>query len=92
MDLTFNNRFPAQHPPEAYARLILDVIRGDHAQFVRSDELEAAWSICSPLLHRLERERVVPHAYPYGSRGPPASDELIRRVGCVIVVTGLAAL
>jgi Glucose-6-phosphate dehydrogenase, C-terminal domain len=81
MDITFKNRFPTEKPPEAYARLLLDVMRGDHAQFVRSDELEAAWAIFSPLLHRMERERVEPFAYPFGSRGPPASDELIKRCG-----------
>ena len=70
--------------PEAYARLILDVIRGDHAQFVRSDELAAAWAIFSPLLHRIETERVPPLIYPFGSRGPPAADDLVRRCGCVV--------
>jgi glucose-6-phosphate 1-dehydrogenase len=67
--------------PEAYARLLLDVIRGDHAQFVRSDELAAAWAIFTPLLHRIEGERVLPFVYPFGSRGPSAADDLIRRCG-----------
>jgi hypothetical protein len=67
------------HAPRCF--LPAQVIRGDHAQFVRSDELAAAWSIFSPLLHTLERDRVVPIPYPYGSRGPVESDDLIRAVG-----------
>lgn len=37
--------------PEAYDRLICDVVRGDHSQFVRSDEVREAWRILTPLLH-----------------------------------------
>jgi glucose-6-phosphate 1-dehydrogenase len=44
--------------PDAYERLIYDVLRGDHNLFVRDDELEAAWKIYTPLLHHLEGNKV----------------------------------
>ncbi|RYY32450.1 hypothetical protein EON62_05350, partial [archaeon] len=47
------------------------------------DELAAAWEVFTPLLHRLERERIAPIIYPFGSRGPQASDKLIKKYGYV---------
>ncbi|GMH46074.1 hypothetical protein BSKO_14038 [Bryopsis sp. KO-2023] len=65
-----------QELPDAYERLILDVINGDKRLFIRSDELEAAWELFTPVLHQLEEEKVVPELYPYGSRGPVGSHYL----------------
>jgi glucose-6-phosphate 1-dehydrogenase len=81
LSLSYKARYPARPPPEAYARLLLDVFRGDQSQFVRGDELSAAWAIFTPLLHRIETERIPPIPYPYGSRGPPQSDKLIKACG-----------
>jgi len=85
LDLNFSSRFPLKRAPEAYARLLLDVLRGDQSQFVRTDELAAAWEVFTPLLHRLEGTDggppVQPIIYRYGSRGPTESDELILRMG-----------
>ena len=36
--------------PEAYERLLLDALEGDASLFARADEVEAAWSICDPIL------------------------------------------
>ena len=83
LQLSFKSRYPSHPPPEAYARLILDVLKGDQSQFVRSDELVAAWAIFTPLLHAIDAGRAPPHLYPYGSRGPPQSDKLIGRYGYV---------
>lgn len=80
LDLTYNERFDARLP-DAYERLIYDVLRGDHNLFVRADELEAAWKIFTPILHQIEREKIAPKIYPFGSRGPPESDELASRYG-----------
>lgn len=57
LDLTYKQRFDTRLP-DAYERLIYDVLRGDHNLFVRVDELEAAWAIFTPLLHYIEREKV----------------------------------
>lgn len=56
--------------PDAYERLLLDAIEGERRLFIRSDELDAAWSIFTPLLKELETRKVSPELYPYGSRGP----------------------
>uniref|UniRef100_A0A7I4A9I3 Glucose-6-phosphate 1-dehydrogenase n=1 Tax=Physcomitrium patens TaxID=3218 RepID=A0A7I4A9I3_PHYPA len=56
--------------PDAYERLILDAIEGERRLFIRSDELDAAWSLFTPLLKELEIRKVSPELYPYGSRGP----------------------
>jgi len=80
LDLTYKERFEVRLP-DAYERLIYDVIRGDHNLFVRGDELDAAWRIFTPLLHHLEKEKVKPISYKFGSRGPEESDQLINKYG-----------
>ena len=44
--------------------------QGDKRLFIRNDELEAAWKLFTPLLQHIEKTRMVPELYPYGSRGP----------------------
>lgn len=56
--------------PDAYERLLLDAIEGERRLFIRSDELDTAWSLFTPLLKELESREVAPELYPYGSRGP----------------------
>ena len=82
--LSYNSRFGARPSPEAYSRLLYDVIRGEQSQFVRNDELVAAWAIFTPLLHLIDKgEAGRPFSYPYGSRGPPQADDLIKSAGYV---------
>eukprot|EP01103_Thecamoeba_quadrilineata_P017582 TRINITY_DN6308_c0_g1_i1.p1 TRINITY_DN6308_c0_g1~~TRINITY_DN6308_c0_g1_i1.p1 ORF type:complete len:504 (-),score=160.30 TRINITY_DN6308_c0_g1_i1:18-1319(-) len=83
LDLTYKDRIKDLRLPEAYERLIFDVIRGDHSLFVRNDELAAAWNIFTPILHHLEKEKVQPIIYPFGSRGPKESDDLINKSGYI---------
>lgn len=63
LDLTYSNRYSNIKLPDAYERLILDVFCGSQMHFVRSDELSEAWRIFTPLLHRIERERIRPIPY-----------------------------
>lgn len=56
--------------PDAYERLLLDAIEGERRLFIRSDELNAAWALFTPLLKELEDKHVAPELYPFGSRGP----------------------
>lgn len=80
LDLSYGDRFKLTRGlPDAYERLILDVVRGDHNLFVRGDELIAAWKIFTPLLHHLESKGVQPSIYPYGSRGPKEADVLLEK-------------
>lgn len=84
LDLSYKSRFvEAQQLPDAYERLIYDVLRGDHNLFVRSDELSAAWKIFTPILHQLDNEHIKPIDYDYGSRGPQQADKLIKQCGYV---------
>lgn len=81
LDLTYKSRFGLGELPDAYERLIYDVIRGDHNLFVRDDELDAAWRIFTPILHQLENEKIKPECYAFGSRGPSTADELAKVYG-----------
>lgn len=80
LDLTYKQRFD-ERLPDAYERLIYDVFRGDHNLFVRVDELEASWKLFTPLLHKLENEKIKPILYHFGSRGPLESDALSAKYG-----------
>jgi len=84
MDLTYKRRFGEVHIPEAYEALILDALKGDHSNFVRGDELEAAWKIFTPILHWIEGKagpKPKPLPYDYGSRGPASLDEFVQKYG-----------
>ena len=81
LDLSYKHRFENVEIFDAYTRLILEVIRGRQATFVRDDELKASWDIFTPLLHQIETEKIKPIPYAYGSRGPKESDEMIARLG-----------
>ncbi|KAA8496561.1 Glucose-6-phosphate 1-dehydrogenase [Porphyridium purpureum] len=81
LDMTYRNAFPDDFDklPDAYTRLILEVLRGKHAAFVREDELRVSWKIFTPLLEKLESQK--PTSYVFGTRGPKESDELISKLG-----------
>lgn len=81
LDLSYHERYKGVKLPEAYERLILDVLSGNQSNFVRSDELREAWRIFTPLLHEIEKAKIKPVLYKYGSRGPEAADELVKRFG-----------
>lgn len=76
MDFAYDEHFDAQLP-EAYERLLLDVMRGDSTLFTRSDELEAAWRFVTPILEAWESSSSAPEFYPAGTWGPAAADRLI---------------
>lgn len=76
LDLTYGSRYKGAKLPDAYERLILDVFCGAQMHFVRSDELVEAWRIFTPLLHQIEKEKIKPIPYTYGTRGPKEADEL----------------
>jgi glucose-6-phosphate 1-dehydrogenase len=82
MDFAYEAAF-GQRLPEAYERLLLDVLRGDSTLFTRSDELEAAWRFITPILEAWEAPGHEPESYPAGTWGPPGADALARRVGAV---------
>eukprot|EP00795_Rhopilema_esculentum_P002043 gene2043-17609_t len=81
LDLTYNERFQNVHMPDAYDRLIMDVFSGSQLNFVRSDELKEAWRIFTPVLHKIENEKIKPLAYKFGTRGPSEADDLVKKHG-----------
>jgi 6-phosphogluconate dehydrogenase len=84
LEINYDTRFFAhskESNPDAYTRLISDVLQGKQGAFVRDDELRRAWEIFTPLLHKIEQENVQPILYPQGSRGPIEADEFIEKVG-----------
>ncbi|KAM0003796.1 putative glucose-6-phosphate dehydrogenase (NADP(+)) [Helianthus debilis subsp. tardiflorus] len=78
LNLLYAARY-AKEIPDAYERLLLDAIEGERRLFIRSDELDAAWSLFTPVLKELEEKKIVPEYYPYGSRGPVGSHYLAAR-------------
>jgi len=79
LDLSYGERYEGVYTPQAYTRLILSGIRGVEESFVRNDELIRAWELFSPLLEKLEGGKVPPIRYPYGSRGPPEADAMLKK-------------
>lgn len=76
-DSRFFSHQAASSNPDAYTRLILDVLHGKHGAFVRDDELRRAWEIFTPMLETIEWENVQPIMYKQGSRGPIEADQFI---------------
>jgi glucose-6-phosphate 1-dehydrogenase len=66
--------------PEAYVRILTDLIAGDHTLFTRWDMIEESWKIVDRLVNCKESCPIL-HTYPVGSDGPAASDELLARDG-----------
>ena len=67
--------------PDAYERLLMDVVRGNLALFMRRDEVEAAWTWADALLEAWEQEGSNPLPYDSGADGPLASALLMDRDG-----------
>jgi glucose-6-phosphate 1-dehydrogenase len=79
MDFRYGTAF-AVPPPEAYERLLLDVMLGDQSLFTRTDEVDSAWQFITAILDAWDRpEAPPPTTYVAGSWGPPEADALIAR-------------
>ena len=76
MEFLYGTSFLSQSP-EAYERLILDVMRGDATLFTRDDEVEEQWRLCDPIVHTWEQTPGPLPQYPAGSQGPPEADALM---------------
>lgn len=73
---TFNTRYP-----DAYERLIMDVVRGIPTLFMRKDEVEEAWKWTEYILNAWHESSSPLKSYPAGSWGPTSSIALIERDG-----------
>ncbi len=71
----------AEHVPDAYERLIMDVIRGNQTLFMRGDEVEAAWAWTDPIIAAWKERGDKPVTYEAGSFGPEEALMLLHRDG-----------
>ena len=79
MDFSYTSAF-AEESPEAYERLILDVLLGEPSLFPGNKEVELAWKIIDPALDYWASHGK-PEPYEAGTWGPPSAFEMLRRVG-----------
>jgi glucose-6-phosphate 1-dehydrogenase len=80
LNLSFAETFTLRYP-DAYERLLMDVVRGNLSLFMRRDEVEAAWSWADALLAAWDEAGAEPHLYAAGSNGPTQSALLMDRDG-----------
>ncbi|MDF2706217.1 MAG: zwf [Nonomuraea muscovyensis] len=80
LSLSFGKTFTAR-VPEAYERLLTDVLAGNPTLFMRRDEVEAAWRWIDPILAAWETSTELPEPYPAGTAGPEGARELLGRSG-----------
>ncbi len=83
MEFHYESAFDGQTIPEAYQRLLQDALDGDASLFIRSDQIEEAWSIVDPLIAAWEDPYPDSPLHPYepGSHGPEAADLLLAADG-----------
>jgi glucose-6-phosphate 1-dehydrogenase len=79
MDFAYGASF-TESSPEAYERLLLDVLIGDPPLFPRQQEVELGWRILDPV-EDFWASYTKPEQYPAGSEGPASADALMARDG-----------
>lgn len=80
LDMSFADRFEVRNP-DAYERLLLDVIRCNQTLFMRRDEVEAAWTWIDPILKAWSETGQSVQPYTAGTWGPSQAIALIERDG-----------
>jgi glucose-6-phosphate 1-dehydrogenase len=80
LNLSFLDKSMPRYP-DAYERLLMDVVRGNLSLFMRRDEVEAAWKWADALLDAWAQAGGDPKPYAAGSNGPEASASLLDRDG-----------
>ena len=81
LQLSFSDTYRSARVPDAYERLLLEVMRGNQNLFVRKDEIEHAWLWCDQLIAGWKRQGDAPKPYAAGTWGPMGSIALITRDG-----------
>ena len=79
MDFAYGGAF-SESSPEAYERLILDVLLGDPPLFPQLEEVELAWKILDPVMDYWSRLKNV-DTYASGTWGPESADKMLARDG-----------
>jgi glucose-6-phosphate 1-dehydrogenase len=79
LNLSFSETFKDERIADAYEKLLLEVMRGNQALFVRRDEVEQAWKWVDSILAAWKGSNEPPESYQAGSWGPVASIALLAR-------------
>jgi glucose-6-phosphate 1-dehydrogenase len=84
MDFQYGEAF-TEASPEAYERLLLDVLLGDASLFPRNEEVEESWRVIDPIEEFWAEQAAgaQPHLYRAGEWGPRAAEEMLARDGRV---------
>jgi glucose-6-phosphate 1-dehydrogenase len=83
MDFLYGEAF-TESSPEAYERLLLDVLLGDRSLFPHDGEVEESWRVIDPVEHAWREQDEAgmrPELYRAGEWGPAAADEMLARDG-----------
>ena len=80
MDFGYGRAF-TESSPEAYERLILDVLLGDPPLFPRHEEVELSWEILDPVTAAWAADPTVPQPYQSGHWGPQCAHDMLARDG-----------
>ena len=76
LNLSYADNFTVRYP-DAYERLLMDVVRGNLSLFMRRDEVEAAWRWCDSILEAWESTGQSVNYYPAGSEGPHEAKDML---------------
>ena len=79
MDFLYGEAF-TENSPEAYERLLLDVLLGDASLFPQNQEVEDSWRLIDPI-EAMWAEGGEPELYRAGEWGPKGADEMLARDG-----------
>ncbi|SDC15405.1 glucose-6-phosphate dehydrogenase [Actinokineospora iranica] len=79
MDFSYGHAF-TESSPEAYERLLLDVLLGEPSLFPVNQEVELSWEILEPVL-KYWKSAGKPESYPAGTWGPESADAMMSRTG-----------
>ncbi len=78
LNLSYAETFTLRYP-DAYERLLMDVVRGNATLFMRRDEVAAAWRWIDPILSGWQARQQTLRPYTAGSWGPADAVALIAR-------------
>ncbi|HEA54040.1 hypothetical protein LCGC14_1071530 [marine sediment metagenome] len=81
LELTFSEAFEVERIPDAYERLLWEIMKGNQYLFVRRDEVEYAWSWVDQVIRNWTDGGDPPKRYAAGTWGPVASIAMITRDG-----------
>ncbi|XBC39025.1 MAG: glucose-6-phosphate dehydrogenase [Buchnera aphidicola (Nurudea shiraii)] len=81
LNFHYDQHFKSLKLFDAYEKLLLEGIRGNHSLFVRRDEIELAWSWIDSIFDSIKHNKKLLFLYPSGTLGPHASKNIIEKDG-----------